>query len=48
VPVVKYDENIIFESRAILRYIAKNNIDYKDLILKNNITPFSLNNGTLI
>ena len=32
VPVVKYDERVLFESRSILRYIAKNNIDTIDLL----------------
>lgn len=31
VPVVKYDDRVLFESRSILRYIAKNNIENKDL-----------------
>lgn len=37
VPVVKYDSHDIFESRSILRYISKNNNDYKDLTLDNSI-----------
>ena len=32
VPVVKYDDRVIFESRSILKYIAKNNLDIKDLL----------------
>ena len=32
VPAVKYDDRILFESRSILRYIAKNNQDIKDLL----------------
>jgi glutathione S-transferase len=31
VPVVKYDDRVLFESRSILRYIAKNNTENKDL-----------------
>jgi glutathione S-transferase len=31
VPVVKYDDRILFESRSIMRYIAKNNIENDDL-----------------
>lgn len=31
VPVVKYDDEYIFESRCILRFIARHNRDYKDL-----------------
>lgn len=31
VPVVKYGEKTLFESRAIMRYIARNNKDIKDL-----------------
>ena len=27
VPVVKYDDRVLFESRSILRYIAKNNTE---------------------
>lgn len=37
VPVVKYDSHDIFESRSILRYISKNNNDYKDLTLDDSI-----------
>ena len=37
VPVIKYDTYTIFESRTILRYIAKNNHDYKDLTLDDSI-----------
>ena len=36
VPVVEYDEHTLFESRSILRYISKNNTDYKDLTLNDN------------
>mgnify|MGYP000141126218 FL=1 len=32
VPAVEYDERILFESRSILRYIAKNNNDIEDLL----------------
>lgn len=32
VPVVEYDERVLFESRSILRYIAKNNNDIEDLL----------------
>lgn len=32
VPALKYDDRVLFESRSILRYIAKNNIDIKDLL----------------
>ena len=32
IPVVKYDDRVIFESRSILKYIAKNNLDIKDLL----------------
>jgi glutathione S-transferase len=32
VPAVKYDDRNLFESRSILRYIAKNNTDIKDLL----------------
>lgn len=32
IPVVKYDDRVIFESRSILKYIAKNNVDIKDLL----------------
>lgn len=32
VPVVEYDDRILFESRSILRYIAKNNTDISDLL----------------
>lgn len=31
VPVIKYDDEYIFESRCILRYIARHNRNYKDL-----------------
>ena len=31
IPVIKYDDRVVFESRSILKYIAKNNIDIKDL-----------------
>lgn len=31
VPVVKYDDRVLFESRSILRYIAKNNTENNDL-----------------
>jgi glutathione S-transferase len=31
VPVVKYDDRVLFESRSILRYISKNNTENKDL-----------------
>ena len=37
VPVVIYDEHTIFESRTILRYIAKNNTDDLDLTLDSNV-----------
>ena len=37
VPVIKYDTYTIFESRTILRYISKNNHDYKDLTLDDSI-----------
>ena len=32
VPAVEYDDRILFESRSILRYIAKNNNDIEDLL----------------
>jgi glutathione S-transferase len=32
VPAVEYDDRILFESRSILRYIAKNNSDIEDLL----------------
>lgn len=31
VPVVKYDDRVLFESRSILRYISKNNTENRDL-----------------
>ena len=37
VPVIQYGEHIIFESRSILRYIAKNNTDDSDLTLNENV-----------
>lgn len=37
VPAIKYDTYNIFESRTILRYISKNNNDYKDLTLDNSV-----------
>jgi glutathione S-transferase len=37
VPVIEYGEHIIFESRSILRYIAKNNTDDSDLTLNENV-----------
>lgn len=37
VPVVEYDTYNIFESRTILRYISKNNNDYKDLTLDDSV-----------
>lgn len=32
VPAVEYDDRVLFESRSILRYIAKNNNDIHDLL----------------
>lgn len=32
VPAVEYDDRVLFESRSILRYIAKNNNDIVDLL----------------
>jgi glutathione S-transferase len=32
VPAVEYDDRVLFESRSILRYIAKNNNDIEDLL----------------
>lgn len=32
IPVVKYDDRVLFESRSILRYIAKNNVEIEDLL----------------
>jgi glutathione S-transferase len=32
VPAVEYDDRVLFESRSILRYIAKNNNDINDLL----------------
>ena len=32
IPVVKYGSRTLFESRSILRYIAKNNIEIEDLL----------------
>lgn len=32
IPVVKYDNRVLFESRSILRYIAKNNVEIEDLL----------------
>ena len=37
VPAVEYDTYNIFESRTILRYISKNNNDYKDLTLDDSV-----------
>ena len=37
VPVIEYDSYTIFESRSILRYISKNNNDYKDLTLDGSV-----------
>jgi len=37
VPVIEYDTYNIFESRTILRYISKNNNDYKDLTLDDSV-----------
>lgn len=37
VPVIEYDSYTIFESRSILRYISKNNNDYKDLTLDDSV-----------
>lgn len=37
IPVVEYDTYNIFESRTILRYISKNNNDYKDLTLDDSV-----------
>jgi len=37
VPSVRYDNDILFESRAILRYIAKNNNDDTDLTLNDSV-----------
>jgi glutathione S-transferase len=31
IPALKYDDRIVFESRSILRYISRNNVDIKDL-----------------
>jgi glutathione S-transferase len=33
VPAIKYGKHIMFESRAILRYLARDNADYVDLTL---------------
>ena len=32
VPVVEYDDRVLFESRSILRYIARNNTEINDLL----------------
>ena len=32
VPAIKYDDRVVFESRSILRYIAKNNVEIKDFL----------------
>lgn len=32
VPVIEYGDRVLFESRSILRYIAKNNIDIEDYL----------------
>jgi glutathione S-transferase len=32
VPALKYDDRVLFESRSILRYIAKNNTDINDFL----------------
>lgn len=37
VPVVEYDEYVIFESRSILRFISKNNTDIVDLTLNDSV-----------
>jgi len=37
VPSVRYDNDILFESRSILRYIAKNNNDDIDLTLEDSV-----------
>jgi glutathione S-transferase len=31
IPTMKYDDRIVFESRSMLRYISRNNVDIKDL-----------------
>lgn len=36
-PLIQYGDHIIYESRAILRYIAKNNVDDLDLTLGDNV-----------
>jgi glutathione S-transferase len=38
VPIVKYDNKTIYESRSILRYIANNNMQEIDLTLNNSVT----------
>lgn len=32
IPVVKYDDRVLFESRSILRYIARNNTEIEDFL----------------
>jgi len=31
IPAMKYDDRVVFESRSMLRYISRNNVDIKDL-----------------